>query len=107
MLVLPAARTSSCGSSEAPGPSLCADQLFPAGSANVIRFPGTPADTADGTAGHREDTYPHASWGRDELPAEFWLGVGGRLRKHLQGRSVPVAGPGASGSKVFKKCISK
>lgn len=52
-----------------PRPSLSADQLFPAGSANVIRFPGTPADTADGTVGQAAGRYmsPHLCTRRRRL----------------------------------------
>lgn len=63
-----------------PGPSLSADQLFPAGSANVIRFPGTPADTADGTVGRAAGVHvsPPPAQGGDALLPCFCLGrVGG------------------------------
>ena len=67
--------------SSLPGPSLSADQLFPAGSGNVIRFPGTPADTADGTvglAGRRTHVPTPPAGGGGALLPWFSLGrVGG------------------------------
>lgn len=44
------------GTDGASLPSLGADQLFSAGSSKVILFPGTLAETADGTVGQQEHT---------------------------------------------------
>lgn len=49
------------GADGASLPSLGAHQLFSVGSSKVILFPGTLAETADGTVGQQEHTCHYAS----------------------------------------------